>query len=585
MRNSLYILCSLWATLVLLTKANQEYDGSVEEGKQSVEDDDYDDDDYFDGGDYSIEHEVTRLDFEDHMEDYLESDEDLEELLEQHEEEEEDRKVTPKFNAPPYKSLKKWKNGWMKHPLYVIILGGFRWDHLEAHKKNLTSFRYMANHGTTIPLVQPSFPAEDYPVWTSLATGLYPEEHGIVGDFMYDLKWKRMFNRSNYETTRMANWWKHAEPFWSTAAKYGKKIAFYNWHDCKLPGATLEEPKDCRPYVSTGSSLPSSNKIAREFNEAFSKLYKKEYDIAVVYTDLLRRVSEVHGPKSPMLYKALHDIDDILQAKLTDIRSKQERAGLRMNLLVLSDYGMTDTTQTEDVILEDYVNATDVQYVIYNSGYASISPYAVHHENILNDCRDMPGVDVYLTKRVQDPPIWGARRVPEELHYGEGEWTQDILIVAQPAYQLVSFEDDDKFISVSRLPDDKLKAGAGFNAIPDVVHYPEIEKTTVLTQEVNDSIKDYEVYHQFKKDMLTQAYAMGPDFKSNYVLRTPVETVDFYQLICFLMQIPAGKHHGDWKRISGMLNISGASSLTCQTVLIYLTVALMTVLLTNRHTH
>ena len=27
-------------------------------------------------------------------------------------------------DTPPYKKYEKWRKGWMKHPLYVIILGG-----------------------------------------------------------------------------------------------------------------------------------------------------------------------------------------------------------------------------------------------------------------------------------------------------------------------------------------------------------------------------------------------------------------------------------------------------------------------------
>lgn len=46
----------------------------------------------------------------------------------------------------------------------------------------------------------------------------------------------------------MAEWWKAAKPFWSTAAKHGRKVAMLNWHDCFLPGKGLEKPTDCRPF-------------------------------------------------------------------------------------------------------------------------------------------------------------------------------------------------------------------------------------------------------------------------------------------------------------------------------------------------
>lgn len=43
-----------------------------------------------------------------------------------------------------------------------------------------------------------------------------------------------------------------------------------------------------------------------------------------VYTDLLRRVAELHGPESDEMVQALRDVDDVLQAKLIDVRSKEE---------------------------------------------------------------------------------------------------------------------------------------------------------------------------------------------------------------------------------------------------------------------
>ena len=51
----------------------------------------------------------------------------------------------------------------------------------------------------------------------------------------------------------------------------------------------------------------------------------------------MRRVSELHGPNSEEMIQALKDVDDVLQAKLIDVRSKEEgRAGgdgLKVNQL------------------------------------------------------------------------------------------------------------------------------------------------------------------------------------------------------------------------------------------------------------
>ena len=231
-----------------------------------------------------------------------------------------------------------------------------------------------------------------------------------------------------------------------------------------------------------------------------------------MYTDLLRRVAETHGPDSKAMIDSLRDIDDVLQAKLTDIRSKQERAGIKMNVLVLSDYGLTDMSETTEVLLDDYFDLQDVQYVFYAAGYASITPFALKHEELLHTLREMPGVDVYLAKQVQDPPIFGAEAIPEKLNYGAGDNTQDILIVAKPSYRIVSklAEESDKILRVHNLEDEELRAGAGYNPLPEEIFYPYIDKRTIITQKIKDTIRDYGLYHKFKWDMETQAFALGP---------------------------------------------------------------------------
>ena len=45
--------------------------------------------------------------------------------------------------------------------------------------------------------------------------------------------------------------------------------------------------------------------------------------------DVLRRVSETDGPRSPELKKVLGELDELLQATLIDIGAKDERAGIK----------------------------------------------------------------------------------------------------------------------------------------------------------------------------------------------------------------------------------------------------------------
>jgi hypothetical protein len=59
----------------------------------------------------------------------------------------------------------------------------------------------------------------------------------------------------------------------------------------------------------------------------------------------------------------------------------------QMNLLVISDYGITDIRGLSEVVLDDCIDLNSVQYVIYSAGYASIVPFALQHEKVKTETR------------------------------------------------------------------------------------------------------------------------------------------------------------------------------------------------------
>eukprot|EP00095_Tigriopus_kingsejongensis_P000745 maker-scaffold273_size229271-snap-gene-1.19 protein:Tk00745 transcript:maker-scaffold273_size229271-snap-gene-1.19-mRNA-1 annotation:"hypothetical protein DAPPUDRAFT_31637" len=474
------------------------------------------------------------------------------------------KKITP----PPYIKSSKFA-GWPQYPLFIMVIGGLRWDFVKKYPKLMTSFQYLKKHGSFVPSVIPVFPPEDYPTWSSIATGKYPEAHNIVGDVMYNLRKRNFFHRFDHNSTRDPVWWQGMDPFWSTAAKHGRKVAMFNWHDCTLSGRRLERPEDCRPFRLSEDNFPSKQRIAADFDVAFNRLYMKKYDVAVVYTDLLRRVGELQGEDSPAMKKALRDIDDIIQAKLTDIRSKEERAGIKMNLMVISDYGFTDITYLEPVLLDQYLDMDLIQFIILSSGYAQIIPYALEQYKILHNCQSIEyGVDVFMASQLQDPPILDVRIVPDDLHYGTGEWTQDVLLVAHPAYQLVFNSSDPKVIVVpgSGALDDEYMIRSGFNPSPVKPKYPKMTKKMKVGKEpkpkaILDALQRWEEYHGHYRDMHTTAAFLGPDFERNHINYKPVEIVDFYQIMCMLLRIPPDIHAGSWDRVKNMLKVSSGNSL------------------------
>ena len=56
---------------------------------------------------------------------------------------------------------------------------------------------------------------------------------------------------------------------------------------------------------------------------------------------------------------------------------------IQMNLMVISDYGVAEMDDKEDVLLEDYLDLDDVQHIVYTPGYVAITPFALRHDKVI----------------------------------------------------------------------------------------------------------------------------------------------------------------------------------------------------------
>ncbi len=198
---------------------------------------------------------------------------------------------------------------------------------------------------------------------------------------------------------------------------------------------------------------------AATFEEAINRLYMQKYDRSIVrtpeshkislcfpisiinvpqvYTDSIRRAAEQYGVKSHEVFQAMNDIDDVMQGILTDIESKRERAGIKMNVMVVSDYGLTDSEHLTPIPLDQLLDMDQIQYIILSSGYASVIPYALSYQKILvdadaiNSAGEDTKVSIFLGAQMkgQPIPIQNASLLPDFIHYAKGEWTQDILLI------------------------------------------------------------------------------------------------------------------------------------------------------------
>ena len=99
---------------------------------------------------------------------------------------------------------------------YVVMLSldGCRWDYPQM--ANMPNLESIARDGVKLESLQPSFPSKTFPNHYSIATGLYPDNHGIVQNTFYDPDMDAHYKLRDREAVENGAFY-GGEPIWVTA--------------------------------------------------------------------------------------------------------------------------------------------------------------------------------------------------------------------------------------------------------------------------------------------------------------------------------------------------------------------------------
>ena len=117
-------------------------------------------------------------------------------------------------------------------PLILISVDGLRYDFVD--RVPTPAIDALIRHGVRAPLV-PAFPSKTFPNHYTIVTGLYPAQHGIVSNNMYDPVLDARFSLSNRDAVGDGRWW-GGEPIWVTVERHGRRAATYFWPGSEAPG-------------------------------------------------------------------------------------------------------------------------------------------------------------------------------------------------------------------------------------------------------------------------------------------------------------------------------------------------------------
>ncbi len=379
------------------------------------------------------------------------------------------------------------------HDAYVVMLSmdGFRWDYADrVHTPNLDR---IAQNGVKAEYVMPAFPSNTFPNHYTMATGLYPDNHGLVNNNFYCPELDMVYTMRDREAVENGIFY-GGEPIWVTAEKQGMTSASYFWVGSEAPIQGMQptywkEYDVSAPFAARIDTVVSWLQLPVEQRPQLITFYFNEPDSRSHHT----------GPDSPEIDALVEELDSLVGVMLDKFAVLP--VADKLNLIVTSDHGMTEVTMEKYIDLEEYIDRDWLDIAFRSTPMMMWQPKPGMTDSIY-----------HILKEVDHLSVWKTGELPKRLNFGHNPRTLDMIVLADSAWSLGWGE-----------PSEYFNTGGAHG------------------------------WDNANKDMHTIFYARGPAFKSNHT-HPPFELVDLYPLITRILGLEPATVDGKIERVEGMLN-------------------------------
>lgn len=240
----------------------------------------------------------------------------------------------------------------------VVSLDGFHPHYISA--KLTPTLHNMLVHDYGAPYMEPSFPSSTFPNHWTLVTGLYPSEHGIVGNTFYDPVLDRQFVNTDPKTGGLdPDFWRGGEPVWTTAFKQGVNSAIHMWPGSEVPGVGIDGGGPLEVDRYNGSELLSS-KVDRVMRWIDTPKIDERPELILTYVPTIDQFGHKYGISGPELSEALTYVDDFV--RLMQLELQKRHLSNIANLIIVLDHGMAPTSDDRILFLDDVVDMSKIEH-------------------------------------------------------------------------------------------------------------------------------------------------------------------------------------------------------------------------------
>jgi predicted AlkP superfamily pyrophosphatase or phosphodiesterase len=312
----------------------------------------------------------------------------------------------------------------------LISLDGFRADFLY---RNLTpTLNQFVAEGISPKYMLPSFPSVTFPNHYTMATGMYPEAHGIVGNTFWDPGLQREFYYTDPGRSLQPFWW-GGEPLWVTAEKQSVRTAVHMW-----PGSEAHIENQRIAYVDkyNGSEV-LDRKVDRIMDlldvpgplDIGAKAVTPRPQLIAAYVPNVDGDGHRFGPNSTQIRQTISNADAMIggilkglqERNLTDI----------VNVVVVSDHGMATTDVSRMIQLEDLIDPDELSHIdgwpLYGLRPKNQDRLYPLYDKLLREHGNNPNIEIYLRENM-----------PERYHFSNNDRIAPLWIIPKAGWAIVT---------------------------------------------------------------------------------------------------------------------------------------------------
>ena len=402
-----------------------------------------------------------------------------------------------------------------KHYVILVSLDGFRYDYAEKYRAE--HLKALGKAGATAPAgMIPAYPSLTFPNHYTLATGLYPEHHGIVANSFYDPQRKQSYRLSDAAAVTDGSWY-GGTPIWVLAEQQGMRSACFFW-----PGSEAEI-QGSRPsyYLKYDDKVADDKRVEQALAWLRLPAEQRPHLITLYFADV-DHMGHEHGPDSEEVRAAVQLVDKeigMLEKGLAELH-------LLVDVIVVSDHGMVQV-QGDWITLDQYFpDAGAFEKIVSPALYAKSEADAQRAYEALKGKSDK--FEVY--RRAQ---------MPAALHADSNPRFGDPIVVTNGPY-LVRY------------------------SAPAQQPAPPGAPTGLAMSAEHKQVGAHGFDPARVPDMKASFFAMGPDIRSGVTVE-PFENVDVYPLVAKLLgldiaHLKTGAIDGDLRPLQPILVESAMES-------------------------